>query len=246
MGICRLCLEDKKLIKAHIIPDFMYNGMKDDNNIFHSMKDISDEIRLTKLQTGEFDKTILCEDCDNRILGGKYEKYAKSIIFSEKLNLDSYPIYKAENGKNFSILNDISYNKIKLFLLSILWRASITKRPFFKEVNLGQNHENRIKEILYKSIIPDELEYPILATSFSQTKHPLQQVIAQPKKIKFPYNIKGYIFSMRGLNFIFLVNSVNHNLPVSLKESIINKNNEITVFYDNNKQDFNILNSILK
>ena len=36
MKKCRLCLQEKKLIKAHIIPDFMYNGMKaeDDKNIF--------------------------------------------------------------------------------------------------------------------------------------------------------------------------------------------------------------------
>ncbi|WP_378183838.1 hypothetical protein [Aquimarina sp. SS2-1] len=134
MGICRLCLKNKKLIKAHIIPDFIYNGMKDEKNVFHSIKGISDEIKPIPLQTGEFDKVILCEDCDNIILGGKYERYAKSLVFSEKLNLQTYPTYKAENGKDFSILNDINYGKMRLFLLSVLWRASITNRSFLKKL----------------------------------------------------------------------------------------------------------------
>lgn len=36
MGKCRLCLKDRKLIKAHIIPEFIYGGMKaaDDQNLY--------------------------------------------------------------------------------------------------------------------------------------------------------------------------------------------------------------------
>lgn len=246
MGICSLCTKDKKLIKAHIIPDFMYNGMKDDQNVFHSYKDIPNKFHPARIQTGEFDKEILCDDCDNGILGGKYERYAKSIFFNGMFNLELYSIFKAKDQRSFLIIPGIDYSKMKLFLLSILWRASITKRPFFKEVDLGHKHEKRIRQILYKGIIPDELEYPILATSFSQKAGPWKQVIASPLKIKLANNLRGYHFPLRGLNFLILVNSIEHPLPVSITESVLNKNGELTVFIHKNKQDYKILKSFLK
>src|SRR5680860_485642 len=180
MGKCRLCLQDKKLISAHIIPEFMYSRMKDEKNVFYEMhlKLNKEKIRSRKVQTGEFDKTILCEDCDNRIIGANYEKYAQLSMYGSNLDPKLAPIctnYKNPNdGTQYSLCTNIDYGKMKLFLLSILWRASITKRKLFDEVILGEKHEERIRKILYEEIIPDELEYPILMTSFMRTKNSLK------------------------------------------------------------------------
>ena len=190
MGKCRLCLQDKKLIKAHIIPDFLYNGMKaeNDKNIFYEVTyDLNrKESRLKKIQTGDFDKNILCEDCDNRIIGGNYERYAKKSMYGKNIDPKIAPICKnyiiPNNSTEYSICKNIDYGKMKLFLLSILWKASITDRKSFKDVQLGDKHEERLRKLIYENIIPNETEYPIMMTSFMRTKNGFKNLIGQPLK----------------------------------------------------------------
>jgi hypothetical protein len=245
MKKCRLCLQEKKLINAHIIPKFIYKGMKNDKNRFSTNYYDLKRIKSRNIETAEFDKNILCEKCDNEILGSIYEKYAEFVMFDEKANIKSSKTHKAKNGDNFSILYGIDYKKMKLFLLSLLWRASITSRPFFKEVNLGSKHEERIREMLIDGIIPEELEYPIITTSFIRTEMPLKYFVGEPKKIKFQNNINGYSFIIRGFQYIFLVNSMTHSLPNELTDSIFNKKDEMTIFYTNNLKEYNFLKNIL-
>src|SRR5680860_1072410 len=191
MGKCRLCLQDKKLISAHIIPEFMYSRMKDEKNVFYEMhlKLNKEKIRSRKVQTGEFDKTILCEDCDNRIIGANYEKYAQNSMYGKDIDLELAPICKnyqnSNDGAKYSICKNIDYGKMKLFLLSILWRASITNRKMFRDVDLGGKHEERLRILLYENIIPNETEYPIVMTSFMRTNHSLKNLIGQPKRVRF-------------------------------------------------------------
>ena len=253
MGKCRLCLKEKKLIKAHIIPEFMYSGMKaeDDKNIFFEVTyDLdTNKSKPKKVQTGEFDKNILCSDCDNRILGSNYERYAQKSMYGKGINPEIAPIcknYKNPNdGAEYSICTNIDYGKMKLFLLSILWRASITDRKLFKEVSLGKKHEEIIRKMLYEGIIPEELEYPILMTSFMRTDNSLKNLIGQPKKIKYQNGINGYVFLIDSIQFMFFVNSINHKMPEYVTRTVMKKNGEMTILHLPNGKELEFLKAIL-
>ncbi len=70
--ICKLCLQDKSLLKkSHIAPGFFYKEPKDEDNSFVKAK--LDAVTSQKTCTSLFEPDILCQNCDNVILG-QYEK----------------------------------------------------------------------------------------------------------------------------------------------------------------------------
>ena len=117
---CKLCGLNKNLIKAHIIPNFMYHGLFDQN---HRIREATFENKVykrnTQRETGEFDKNILCRECDKEILG-KYEDYARRVLYGGTvLSCSSERMF----NKTWLTIGDIDYKKFKLFLLSIFMES---------------------------------------------------------------------------------------------------------------------------
>lgn len=247
--ICKLCNNEKKLIKAHIIPEFLYKDMKDAKNTFYEMTySFEDKPSKTKkVQTGVFDKNILCSDCDNNILGC-YDKYAKESIYG-KIKLDKAP--RCDNFKNpndgleYTICKNIDYRLKKNFLLSMLWRSSITSQPLFENVELGAKHEERLREILLNNLEIEEDEYPILTFSFFRTTNPMKELIGQPLKQKSKDGVVSYIFIVNGIQYVFYVNSLSHRLPDYIKKGNIKKNGEYTIVHFPEGEDKEFLKNLL-
>lgn len=250
MGICKLCLKEKELVESHIIPKFMFKGMKDEKKAFFEITYNLDtaESKKQKKQKEDFDRNILCADCDNRIIGG-YEDYAKKSMYGENLDPKIAPVCKnyinPGDGIEYSVCKNIDYGKFKLFLLSLLWRASITTRPLFGEVSLGKTHEERLRKMIYENIIPSEHEYPIMMTSFMRTEHNLRNLIGQPKRIKMMGGLNGYVFLIDSVQFLFAVTSPEHAIPEYLKQFTIKESGEIFVAHLPNGQELKFLKNIL-
>lgn len=251
MDICRLCLKEKKLIESHIIPKFMFAGMKDEKKAFYEVTYNLEtaESKTRKVQKEDYDSNILCEDCDNRILGSNLENYAKTTMYGS--NIDPKIAPQCTNFKNpidgseQSICKNIDYAKFKLFLLSLLWRASITSRPKFKEVNLGEKHEEKIRHMIYENEVPSELEYPIIITSFMRTDHELRNFIGQPKRIKMKGGLNGYAFLIDSVQFIFAVNSPDHIIPEYIKRMTIKESGEMIIAHLPNGKELDFLRMVL-
>jgi hypothetical protein len=252
MGFCKLCEKEKKLIEAHIIPKFMFKKMKDENNSFYEVKINVEtkEQKSKKVQKEDYDKNILCGDCDNGILGGIYEDYAKDVLYGENLNSTIAPKCKnymnPNDGTEYSVCKNIDYSKMKLFLLSLLWRASITDRPIFQDVNIGSKHEEIIRKMLFEKITPKETEYPIIVTSFMRTENKLENLISQPKRIKMQGGINGYLFTIDSLQFMFAVNSIQHKLPSYILKNTLKESGEMTTLHLPNGSEVDFLKNIMK
>ena len=126
---CSLCGKEKTLLKkSHIIPDFMYDGLYDEKH-FISMVRVQDWKKVGKKPTGIYDQNILCEDCDNGIIG-KYETYGSKILNGGNLpekDTPKYNIERDERGASKINFKNLDYSKLKLFFLSILWKGHIPK-----------------------------------------------------------------------------------------------------------------------
>jgi hypothetical protein len=149
-NICHLCKKEKPLLKkSHILSDFLYKDLYDENHklISFEMKELKKITpRISKPSTGVNEGSILCFDCDNNVIGN-YENYASKFI-SNKEKINCFPNENKE-GLKFINLSNINYNYTKLFLLSLLWRASISKRRDYREVSLGP-YEEKIRSKLLK------------------------------------------------------------------------------------------------
>ncbi len=210
----------------------MYSELYDEKHryIFTSNKEISNfEEKKTFKPTGEYEAGILCEECDNVKIGG-FESYASQIIYGKKIPIDIAPVVTKhfnQQGIEFSKVTNIKYVEFKLFLLSILWRGSISTRKFFNEVNLGPHGEKIRKMILEKD--PGGIsDYPILMTTYVNDRSMPRDLIAQPRTLKYEGHTLVTFF-IGGVFYGFLVSS--HSKPSNFLTSTITPNNEMLILH---------------
>lgn len=243
--LCKLCLQDKPLLKkSHIIPNFMYRGLFDLDHSIYKI-DIEKFDDSQKLHTGEFEANILCANCDNVIIG-RNESYAKKILYGGRLTLgENITLQNRVNqhGVKTTHGKGVDYAKFKLFLLSILWRASISKREFFKNVYLGP-YEEEIRQMLLVSNPREQMDFPCIITTYKNLKDLPDKMIGQPKKYKKD-GVLGYSFFIGGCLYIFLV-SKKAKKPEWVSEVAINKNNELSVVHMDRENAKKMINHFMQ
>ena len=180
------------LIKAHIIPQgFARLLQKNGKNI-----DLSREkIAYAKSPMGLFDPNILCKACDGRL--GQYDQYALEVC-------KGFGSSHVNHGSEFE-WPDVDGEKIAKFVLSVLWRASISKRPELKDVDFGKKFEPIARDVLFGN--------RSLSTFFQFAVLPIRMVDAHfgaegiegfyttPYKMKFG-DLRAYSFALSGFKFV--------------------------------------------
>jgi hypothetical protein len=124
-----------ELIRAHIVPRGFARDIKGDHP--HNFKISMKKVEAT--QHGIYDPQILCQRCDGEL--GKLDDYA----------LDAcrrFPREHKVTADEFFILEDVDGDAFAKFVLSVLWRASITNRIEFRTVSLGP-YETQACEVMF-------------------------------------------------------------------------------------------------
>jgi hypothetical protein len=245
---CKLCLEDKPLIKAHIIPKFLYKNsglyesdLKGQGRI-HVGKISNDKFSYNPkgLPDGEYDQNILCSNCDNIVLQS-YEDYGKKVLFDGNRKL--FKLIKATSlGYEYALVKNIDYAKFKIFLISIFWRASISDRIFSKEVNLG----NETNEIIRKMIIEKDPKEPedFCTIIYLIDEPPLTSSLMTNFKKIVVNNTTKYVFIGAGMIFSFFPNK--NDIPENHKPFVFAKNGELKIYYTPKDKIRQILNSFFE
>tara|TARA_R110000796_G_scaffold251980_1_gene384687 strand:+ start:3615 stop:4370 length:756 start_codon:yes stop_codon:yes gene_type:complete len=139
---CRLCKKEKDLIKkSHIMSEFLHKDLFDENHkliSFEPIELLKTNPRISRPSSGSYEGGLLCKECDNEVIG-KYETYASKLLNGklskkEKIRCN---FAKSIDGINLLELSDLNYSSLKLFLLSLLWRAHISSRDEYRDVALG-------------------------------------------------------------------------------------------------------------
>ncbi len=82
---------------------------------------------------------LLCADCEQKL--SRHEKY-----FKEAVHLSRHGIQIVQND-SIAVISNLDYSKVKLFLLSVIWRMSVSSLPQFERISLGE-HEDIIRRII--------------------------------------------------------------------------------------------------
>jgi len=218
------------LVDSHIIPDFMYKFLFDDKHklILTDMEDLkTPKSKRRTRNTGDYDNSILCATCDNIVIG-QYETYASNIIYGEKIPISISPVlknYYNALGTEWTECSNINYKSFKLFMLSILWRASISKREMFNDVNIG-SHEDIIKSMIWNADPKNEDDYPMILFTTNHDEDVSKDFILQPRTEKL-YGHHIVIFPITGMLYIFFVSS--HKKPDMILERTLKKNNTMII-----------------
>ncbi len=227
---CKLCLQEKPLIKkSHIIPDFMYKGLFDSKHKI-AQKDFVNN-RESFPPTGIYDRYILCANCDNNVLGG-YETYAAKELFKPSMHEFIHNIKEIFNHHNRNIdlkISKLHYQSAKLFLLSILWRASISKHPFFKFVDLDIISSEQIRKMLLTGFACQSDLFEIIIQIFLPDGTRPYFSVGAPRMIPFEENQSYYTFIINSFLFFFNVSN-DSNKNAIFENGYINENGDFTLF----------------
>ena len=193
---CKLCDSEAKLVRSHIIPEFFYRHTYDENS--RAIELTLDKFKKRPIQVG-YREYLLCRACDEELIG-KTESYVADIWYNnsqlpERIYSDHYEI-------------DVDYSKFKLFLLSVLWRASVSRK--FEEVRLGPKHETKIKQMLLNQDPGPEEAYVVLASLLVDKGKIKHGIVCQPASGKLPSGHHSYYFVFGGCEWYFIVSSHSH------------------------------------
>ncbi len=226
---CKLCLQKKKLVKSHIIPEFFYKPVYEKGlhrlNVFSTNPDEKD----IYLQKGIREK-LLCNNCEKLL--SKFEDYTYRTINNtpeKQISLQSDEMH----------ISGIDYTKFKLCLLSILWRASVSQQDFFSDIKLGPHEEKIRKMILYEN--PKKInDYGFLTIGLLDDNNKLlNSLISQPYMAKDPDGFRCFFFMFGGFRWIFIISS--HNSQFKFREKFFGVNNILNIWLTKARQDDHIL-----
>ena len=196
----------------------MYLGIYNDKHQILTAN-FPDFENITRIPTGYYDKQIMCQHCDNVILG-ELETYSSKVLFhglKDKKNEVKIVNTITPDGLRVLLLDNIDYSKFKLFLLSILWRASISNHPYFNEVSLG-HHEERIRLALLHGDPLKEDDYQACMLLVKKNDELPRDYILNPIKINQKID-PSFCFYMNG-SFYFFSTDKNESLEIYKHGSI--------------------------
>ena len=158
IGNCALCQERAKICRSHIIPEWGYTGVYDDKHRFIAF-DILNAIQSRIKQMGERER-LLCENCE--VLLSLWEDYGRRVWDQEVGRWRELP-----SGGLIGV--GLSYLKLRLFLLSVLWRADVAKGDIGENVSLGP-HSNVIRAMLLNRDPGPPTLYPCMMMRITEGK----------------------------------------------------------------------------
>lgn len=172
-ALCKLCGKLAELRRSHILPEFLFKPLYDEVHRYHVLNSRPD-IKAKFAQKG-ISEQLLCDSCEGAI--SKYEAYAASVMGGDEgIRL---------NWNNGAIeVSGLEYHRFKLFLISILWRASVSNLDFFKMVQLGPHAEKlRLMLLAGEAGEPDRYGCMIFPVRHGEDQLPDLMVSPEPIKI---------------------------------------------------------------
>jgi hypothetical protein len=130
---CKGCGQKTKLIKAHIIHEAFFTGLRDGQKAPRILSN-TPGVFPKKAPIGVYDQNILCRKCEDKFQ--QLDDYGYRVLIGLE---DTHEIQYDENDKiKGYIFHEIDNHLLKLFFISILWRASISTHSFYSKVELGE------------------------------------------------------------------------------------------------------------
>ena len=141
---------------------------------------------------------LLCAECDNRRLQKNEDYFAR--LWTRG------PLSEPQRHGRFLIFRNHDYKRCKNFLLSILWRMSVSSLDVFKEVSLGLKHEEILRTGLLADREFDEREYAVTVTAPFIDGRIYEDFILQPDSARLDGN-RIYRCVITGMLYTFFVGS---------------------------------------
>jgi hypothetical protein len=176
--LCAFCGKVGPHPEAHILPRALHRG--DPGQAFMIVQ-IGRIAPTKRSPTGIYDPELWCDECEAR--SSALDTYAAAIL--DAGNATPVPDMTDDQGQQL-LYQCVGADPIKLqlFALSVLWRASASKRPEVKAFSLGP-YQDRVRDILLTEDSQKLVDYPLIiqleknsAQGFSLQPGPLSAILS--------------------------------------------------------------------
>ncbi|MAE50956.1 MAG: hypothetical protein CMH27_04025 [Micavibrio sp.] len=173
--VCKLTKKQGKAVKSHIIPSSFFMRQGDAPPLIMAT---GENVFPKKSRTGLYDQALVIEE------GEKYfdapDDYAHKLLISGREQLHPLIVEGKEVGLG---LNSYDYEKLKLFFLSVLWRAAETSLGPFSRVKIGP-HASKIRQMILDNDPGCPETYSVVLFRFAKVKS------MKKGTVLFPYREK--------------------------------------------------------
>ena len=183
---CKLCGLEKKLVKAHIIPEAFFRPLRSEKKAPLLIRP-GDYVKRAPI--GVYDKTILCEDCEATF--GVWDNYGQSLLIQNFKN--AQPFIEGDIVYGY-IYDSYDYDKLKLFFISVLWRASVSNLEFFNTVSLNV-FEDYAKDLILNKNPGSADDFSVMLARFDELDG--QRIILNPQPTRIQ-SINYFVFYLTG------------------------------------------------
>lgn len=184
MFFCKFCNKEvSKLVDAHIIPRAFFEEIKKYNNTQYLLSFTNTPGYYTqKSWIGLYDNSLVCKSCEE--LFSPFDDYAIKLLLK---TLDFDEIKDEARGLGVWKKDNYNYNKLKMFFLTLLWRAGASNMQQFKRVQLG-SYLNKLKENIRNNNPGTEHEYSVLLSRFEENDEIGRNFFLDPHLVKKPFD----------------------------------------------------------
>lgn len=192
-GVCRLTGERGRFVKAHIIP----RALAPPRVGGEAFAQFGQRQRPSRRRESWYDQNIVTQTGEDILTS--YDTFAIRELRRLKLVWSAWgamialstPDFKSINGTPCG-LRRVQFSdplRIRIFFLSVLWRAAVSEMYEFQGIALGQSDLRRLRRCIRDGIAPQEDLFPVTLTQIS-TRGVMHNhgPIAQIKKVPLSRN----------------------------------------------------------
>lgn len=201
---CALCRKPRELRQSHIITEYIHAPLYDGKHRTLAFKVDAKGVDL--LQKG-LREPLLCGPCENDVLNKLYENPSKASwnhlagwSVSSKIEEE---VMTTAQGNRILRLKGLDYATLKLFVLSLLWRAAVSSLAEYYAVELGAKHAERLRTMLIEQNAGALTDYPFLAFKLKGSV----RVMGIPEEVRRWSGHRCYRLVLPGVVLFFFVSS---------------------------------------
>ena len=191
---CKLCGQTANLVESHVIPKALHmHTLTEDGLKKYSVNVPYGE----KSPTGEYGRFV-CQCCEN--IFGPYDAYGVTFVKTYEDGKNGEPLLDSfENG----FTADVDYKMLKLWILSMLWRADACERKFFDGINLGDKWRKTLTASVRRQAPGFDDDFAVIATLFDKGKlgsemlHPPVRTRFKDRNFYSFYLYRGFTFFIK-------------------------------------------------
>lgn len=192
-SICRLCGGNRPLRHSHILPELVYRRIYDES---HTAVSYRPELRREGRLRKGLREPLLCSDCEARFQ--RWEDYFADAWFGSSGGVRPLLL-----PTGVVLIEGLDYHRFKLFHLSIIWRASVSRLPEFRDFTLGRR-ESRVRSMLLNEEPGTSDAFPLsgVALRDPETGTFMDRIVGMPRSSKLETQRTG-LFIFAGVNWVY-------------------------------------------